>query len=170
MLIRAYGSYWNPDIVNWGSVGAGNQGQLLGKVKINNHAHTIDFWEAVGIYVLHDQFKAVYVGKAVGTLLGPRMRTHLTDRFAGRWDMFSWFSLSTINTTNPGLRAPGTRQVNAQTLIDTLEALSIGIVDPPLNRRRETIPNACEAVQTGGKPKAIRSYLEEILEKLDDNS
>lgn len=94
------------------------------------------------------------------------MRNHLSDRFAGRWDMFSWFSLSTINTTTAGLRAPGTRQVNPTTLINTLEALSIGIADPPLNRRRETIPGATEAIQVKGNPKSIRTYLEEIIGKL----
>jgi hypothetical protein len=167
LLIRAYGSFWNPDIVNWGKAGRGNAGQLSGKVKINGQSHTIDFWEAIGIYVLHDQFQPVYVGKAIGTCLGPRLRHHLSDRFAGRWDMFSWYSLSTINTTNPGLRDPGTRQVNPKTLVDTLEALAIGVADPPLNRRRETIPGAREAEQVGGKPKAIRSYLEEIVGKLD---
>ena len=56
--------------------------------------------------------------------------------------------------------------MNPDTLLNTLEALSIAITDPPLNRRRESIPDACEAAQVGGKPKAIRTYLEEILDKL----
>ncbi|REL23924.1 hypothetical protein DYD21_20695 [Rhodohalobacter sp. SW132] len=167
MLIRAYGSFWNPDIVDWGTVGAGNKGSLVGKVKIKKSTHKIDFWDAVAIYVLHDQFKTVYIGKAYGSRLGPRLRDHLTDRFAGRWDMFSWFTLSTVNTVNPGLRAPGTRQVNPETILNTLEALSIAITDPALNRKRESIPKAIEAIQVGDSPKAIRSYLEEILEKID---
>lgn len=168
MLIRAYGSFWNPEIVSWGSVGAGNVGQLTGTVKLNGRKHRIDFWHAVAIYVLHERFRPVYVGKALGTRLGPRLRAHLNDRFAGRWDMFSWFSLSTINTTNPGLRAPGTRQLNPETMLDTLEALSIAVTDPPLNRKRESIPGAHEATQVGGRPRSLRSYLEEISQKLQD--
>ena len=52
MLIRAYGTFWNPDIVDWGQKGAGNQGKLLGKVKKDNRSHLIDFWNAYGVYVL----------------------------------------------------------------------------------------------------------------------
>jgi len=43
MLIRAYGSFWNPDIVNWGKAGHGNAGQLSAKVKIRGNTGTIDF-------------------------------------------------------------------------------------------------------------------------------
>ena len=68
MLIKSYGQFWNPDIVDWGKKGAGNEGKLLGKIKAESVAygnkHEINFWEAKGIYVLHSDFKAIYVGKA----------------------------------------------------------------------------------------------------------
>ena len=166
MLIRAYGQYWNPTVVDWGARGPGNKGTLEGKVKINGTAYTVDFWDAIGIYVLHNEFKPVYVGKAIGTRIGKRLRDHLTDRHAGRWDMFSWFSQSTINTTTCTLRDPGTRQFASKTITDTLEALAILITDPPMNRKRESIPNAIEAIQKAQpQPKAIREYLQEILDK-----
>ena len=171
MLIRAYGLLWNPDTVEWGKKGAGNKGKLSGKVKLKGKTHQIDFWEAQGIYVLHADFKAVYVGKADANRLGPRLRDHLTDRFAGRWDMFSWFSLSTIATTYKGVRAPGERQVAAKTLADTLEALAILIADPALNRRRENLPSAAQAEQVKSPhPQTVRRYLEDILQKLEDGS
>jgi hypothetical protein len=167
MLIRAYGSYWNPDIVDWGKQGAGNQGRLLGDIRRNGTVHQIDFWNAYGIYVLHDDFRAIYVGKAAQTRLGPRLRNHLTDRFAGRWDMFSWFALSKVNTTSRSVSTPGTRQIAASTVNDTLEAISILIADPPLNRKRESIPMAIEAKQSQNpNPTTIRSYLQQILERL----
>ena len=167
MLIRAYGMYWNPEVVDWGSRGAGNKGALDGKIKHKKRTYRIDFWDGLGIYVLYEQFRPIYIGKAVSTRIGPRVRNHLTDRFAGRWDMFSWFSQSTINTTTRTLRAPGTRSCSARNATDTLEALAILVTDPPLNRKRETIPNAALATQIEQPhPKTIRKYLEEILEEV----
>jgi hypothetical protein len=169
MLIRAYGLFWNPDIVNWGKPGQGNKGALEGRVKKGGKTYTIDFWEAYGLYVLHHDFKPIYVGQAAETRLGTRLRTHLTDRFAGRWDMFSWYSLSKINTTYGNVSNPGIRQVKEETVNDTLEALSILIADPPLNRKRESIPAALQAKQEkSSHPKTIRHYLEQILERLPE--
>jgi hypothetical protein len=169
MLIRAYGMYWNPDITDWGRQGAGNQGKLLGKIKRNGTSHTIDFWNAFGIYVLHDEFRCIYIGQAASTRLGPRLRNHLTDRFAGRWDMYSWFSLSKVNVTTSSTSDPGTRQVSQTIVNDTLEAISILIADPPLNRKRESIPAALEAKQSKSPyPKTVRHYLEQILDRLPE--
>lgn len=169
MLIRAYGINWNPQSVDWGSVGAGNRGKLKGKVKLDGSAYEVDFWMARGVYLLLDHFRPVYVGKAFGSRMGPRLRDHLTDRFAGRWDMFSWFTLSTVNKTTLNVRDPGTRKLSPATINDTLEALAILIAEPPLNRKRESIPDAVEAEQVSTPhPRSYRSYLEEILSRLDD--
>ena len=169
MLIRAFGMFWNPDIVDWGQKGAGNQGKLIGSIKKGGNTYEIDFWNAYGIYVLHNEFRPIYVGKAEDTRLGSRLRNHLTDRLAGRWDMFSWFSLSNVNTTTKNVRDPGTRQIAESTVADTLEALSILITDPPLNRKRESIPSALEAKQKRSPhPRTIRSYLERILARMDE--
>jgi len=163
MLIRAYGQFWNPDSVDWGSRGRGNRGQLLGTIRRKNVAHKIDFWEAKGIYVLHSDFNTVYIGKADSVALGPRLRSHLTDRFAGRWDMFSWFATSSVATTGKRVRDPGKRAVEPGTVINTLEALAILIADPALNRKREAIPRAIQAEQVKSPhPKTIRRYLEDI--------
>jgi len=168
MLIRAYGQFWNPDTVDWGGKGPGMKGKLLGKVRKKGITHEINFWDAKGIYVLHADFKAVYVGKADSTKLGPRLRDHLTDRFAGRWDMFSWFVTSTIATTEERVRDPGKRSVEPGSVINTLEALAILTADPALNRKRESIPQALEAEQVKSPhPKTVRRYLEDILKKLD---
>ncbi|MEO8501196.1 MAG: hypothetical protein ABI565_09800 [Vicinamibacteria bacterium] len=167
MLIRAYGLLWNPDTIEWGKVGAGNKGALQGRIKRKGKTHTIDFWDAQGVYVLHADFKAVYVGKADSRHLGPRVRDHLTDRFAGRWDMFSWFCLSTVATVEGRVRAPGKRQVEPATITNTLEALAILIADPALNRKRETLPAALHAEQVKSPhPQTIRNYLEDILKRL----
>jgi len=172
MLIRAYGQFWNPEVVHWGKRGQGNNGKLIGKITKSRSGktrkHNIDFWHAEGIYVLHENFRPVYVGKAVKTHLGPRLRNHLTDRFAGRWDMFSWFSQSDPNITKGDVRPSGIKQVGPNEVTSTLEALSILIADPPLNRKRESIPSALQAEQVAQpNPRGIINYLADILSKVE---
>lgn len=170
-LIKLYGEFWNPDIVDWGKVGAGNQGSLLGKIKTGRENKEVNFWDCQGIYVLMDGFNVVYVGKAFSTSMGKRLRDHLSDRLAGRWDMFSWYSTSNYRKTTNDIKDAGGRITKPETIINTLEALAILIADPRLNRRRESIPDAVEVLQSESvHPKTIRSYLRQILETLDKSS
>jgi hypothetical protein len=163
MLIRAYGQYWNPDIVDWGTRGAGNKGTLPGRGDWGQRRIDIDSWDQHGIYVLHDEFKCVYVGQTANQFLGKRLRDHLTDRFAGRWNMFSWYGVDSIRKGGT-LRPAGTRQVAPTTLIATIEAMGILIADPPLNRRRETLERAILIEQKkSSRPHTVRHYLEELL-------
>ena len=167
MLIKAYGTFWNPEMVDWGSRGSGNSGKLLGSIKQNKVKKEYDFWDAKGIYVLHKDFKAIYVGKAFGTSIGKRTRDHLTDRLAGRWDMFSWYSVSAPRQQDMKVTIPGKRTINPETYIDTFEALAILISDPPLNRKRETFKGAFEVIQKEqANPRTLTSYLEEILKEV----
>ena len=167
MLVKCYGQYWNPDVVNW-SGGIGGDGFLHGDIRRDRVKYKIDFWKARGIYVLYSDFKAVYVGKAYKTSIGKRLRDHLTDRMAGRWDMFSWYSVSSPRITQGDVSQPGQRQLTPETVIGTLEALAILIADPALNRKRESFTDAYEATQSGlVMPRTIRSYLQEILTNVD---
>lgn len=167
MLIKAYGTFWNPDIVEWGKRGRNGKGMLLGWVTKGDYKYKIDFWEASGIYVLLSEFRAIYVGKAHRTALGQRLRDHLSDRFAGRWDMFSWFSVSGVRTTTFDVSKPGQRQITPRQMIDAMEALGILIGDPALNRKRESLQGALEAIQPDdARPKTIRKYLEVLLAKV----
>jgi hypothetical protein len=169
MLIKAYGQFWNPDVVDWGTRGRGNRGQLLGRASIGARTVTCDVWSQRGIYTLHDDFRLVYVGKTEDQDLGKRLRDHLTDRFAGRWDMFCWYGLSQINRTGT-LRRHGQRQVPPKTVIQTLESIAILVSDPPLNRKREKLPGARRVEQLKSPhPHTIRHYLEQILERLSGN-
>lgn len=170
MLIKAYGTFWNPAIMYWGAPGRGNSGKMLGTVNFDDGTKKqIDFWEARGIYVLHNEFSSIYVGKAFGVSIGERLRNHLTDRLAGRWEMFSWYSVSAPRKIEGGLRKPGTRQIAPDTYIATFEALAILISDPPLNRKRESLRGAYEVTQVEQPhPRSIRSYLEEILSRVKE--
>lgn len=169
MLIKAYGTFWNPEIIEWGSKGRGNSGKLLGTIRFEDGTRKdINFWEARGIYVLHNEFRSVYVGKALATSIGTRLRDHLSDRLAGRWDMFSWYSASAPKKTTGGVTKPGKRQITPETYIDTFEALAILISDPLLNRKRESLEGAFEAIQKEQpQPKSVRSYLADILSAIE---
>jgi len=166
MLIRIYGEFWNPDVVDWGRRGPGNRGTLPGKIKTRSgRTREVDFWDVRGVYALYDDFKLVYAGQVFDRALGARLRNHLTDRFAGRWDMFSWYGTSSLRETT--VRVPGARQVEPSEVINTLEALAIALTDPPLNRRHNQIPGARLVQQVKSPhPHTIRHYLEEILKKL----
>ncbi len=173
MLIKAYRQYWNPDIVDWGKQGPSNKGKLHGDVKFkDNKAIAIDFWNAKGIYVLFDRFKCIYVGKALESSIGNRLRSHLSDRLAGRWDMFSFFTVSTINKTTKNTRDTndlGHRQVPRSVVVNSFEALAILVADPSLNRKREKFSDAMEAIQSKQpNPRTERNYYEEIVKKLDE--
>jgi hypothetical protein len=167
MLVKSYGSYWNPDIIDWKKSKLDGVVKDIDKKTNKSVKHTIDFWDAKGIYVLHSDFKAIYVGKAFKTSIGKRLCDHLSDRLAGRWDMFSWFSVSSPRFTQKDVSQPGQRQIKPDTIVDTLEALAILVADPALNRKRESLKDAYEALQPdGAQPKTIRAYLEDILGKL----
>jgi hypothetical protein len=166
-LIKLYGEFWNPEIVDWGSRGAGNGGKLLGDLTLEKKHYKANFREAQGIYVLYESFVPVYVGQAFSTSIGRRLKDHLTDRHAGRWDMFSWYSTCTFKKTDGTLRKAGARQISPETVINTLEALAILIANPALNRKRESLPEAIEVTQAEQpNPTSIRSYLEQILARL----
>ena len=166
MLIKSYGEFWNPFVVDWSAGELFGKGPTAGKDKF---PYTIDFWNAKGIYVLLNDFKPVYVGQSFrgNYSIAKRLKDHLTDRFAGRWTMFSWYSVNNANKTNRKVSACQNRQLKLDVAVDTLEALSILITDPPLNRKRNRIPNAREFTQVGKlKPKTNVEYFEEILKTL----
>ena len=93
MLIRNYGLFWRVSEVNWspgkGSVGAfrllGRQGANLPGLRL------ADFRMQQGIYILYGNYGPYYVGLTRQQGLGKRLKDHLTDKHAGRWDRFSWF-------------------------------------------------------------------------------
>jgi hypothetical protein len=159
MLLKSFGEYWNPTTVGW------TKSNLLGDSKINGKKCTINFWNARGVYVLYNDFKPIYVGKSESSL-GGRVYAHLTDRFAGRWDMFSWFSTDKPNIIKGDTNAAKGRVVKVSEMVKTFESILIISAAPPLNRRYESIPGAIQFEQVNSHPnKSIRQLLEEILAK-----
>jgi hypothetical protein len=165
-LITAYGEWWDPHAVEWGSQGKGNKGQLLGAEKANKKP--VNVWEQVGIYVLFQDWAVVYVGKTGRQPLGRRLKQHRADDVAGRWDRFSWFGVRPINAdgTLRATNALSARLLSGDDVIDTLEAVLIRVTAPPLNHRREKIPDAEPLIQVAPPAQDTRAYLIDIQRQL----
>lgn len=160
-IIKSYGEFWNPDAVDWGAK------KLLGTWNNDGARKENNFWSAKGIYVLYQEFKPIYVGKALADSsgVGKRLADHLSDRLVGRWDMLSWYSLSKPSKTTALVNLAGGRHLSTKQMVETLEAMAILITDPPLNRKRESLDGAIEVEQVGGSVRTIRSYLQELVDR-----
>jgi len=126
-LITSFGMYWRRDQVRWS-----NRPRILGAQQLG--AKIVDFTEQVGLYVLYDGSRPIYVGQVSRPRLGARLFEHTRDRLNGRWQRFSWFGLRPVmRSGNLGdFKAPA-EPLNI--FIDTLEAIIIEIVEPVQNRR-----------------------------------
>ncbi|MBN9615803.1 MAG: hypothetical protein J0G35_09550 [Acidobacteriales bacterium] len=157
-LIRRYGEFWNPDLVNW------RRGKcLLGKESKSKKSLDINVWNEKGVYVLYKEYLPVYVGKAFKQSIGRRLQLHRDSRRKGpRWDSFSWFGIEDELQKSVKIS-------DAEALIETLEALLIVVIDPRLNSRREKLKGATHFLQS--QPNAplrdTDDRLEEIERKLD---
>ena len=87
--LRAFGMFWQRDLVLWSGA------KLLGRQSAG--ATEVNFAGQVGVYLLHDRERVIYVGRATDTLFA-RLKAHTMDRLGGRWDRFSWFGLRSVNT------------------------------------------------------------------------
>src|SRR6266542_1963249 len=90
---------WRDVVTRSGQLGEARPrwgGRLLGEFGRKSSLITVDVWEQQGIYVLWHEWQVMYVGKAISTALGSRLRNHLSDRLAGRWDRFSWYGIRTV--------------------------------------------------------------------------
>lgn len=101
-FIRAYGLHWDRQQVEWTDNGSllGHQGERVDSLRL------VDFWNQTGIYILHDEFGAYYVGQVDRQPLGRRLLQHTKDDHADRWERFFWFGFNAILTgqTRDGLR------------------------------------------------------------------
>ena len=124
--LSAFGMFWNRSHVHW-------QGQprLLGKQKAT--ASHVNFAEQIGVYLLHDRERTIYVGRTLEAL-HTRLKTHTLDRMAGRWDRFSWFGLRGVGKDGALMECPPAWLHSG--MVETIEAVLIESLEPPLNRKR----------------------------------
>ena len=93
MLIKSYGLFWSAEEIDW-YPGNGAKGafRLLGRRGATAaNLELADFRGQQGIYILYGNFGPYYVGLTRKQGLGKRLKDHLEDQLAGKWDRFSWF-------------------------------------------------------------------------------
>ena len=141
MSLKNFGIQWEREFVQWDGT-RGNAGHLSGIGPIGKpkkHQVKADFREQIGIYVLYSNDKAVYVGQAgSGTQdLYSRLKQHLTDHLADRWNKFSWFGVRKVNKDGSLSKVQGelNRTLKAHEILDLLEGLMINVIEPPLNKQ-----------------------------------
>ncbi|MEQ1770954.1 MAG: HTH domain-containing protein [Devosia sp.] len=154
--LQAFGMFWRRDAVMWSR----SKPLILGRQTPG--AAEVDFADQVGVYLLHDRDRVIYVGRAADALY-TRMRAHTFDRLAGRWDRFSWFGLKTVGQDGK-LRDEAPPWSHA-VVIETMEALLIETLEPPLNRKRGDNFAAVEYLQVDD-PEVEATRQKALLEDL----
>jgi hypothetical protein len=153
--LRAFGMFWQRDRVLWSG-----KPKLLGRQQLG--AADVDFSDQVGVYLLHDRDRVIYVGRASDTLYA-RLKAHTTDRMAGRWDRFSWFGLRSVG--NDGSLLEPSAAWTHTVVIETMEALLIESLEPPLNRKRGDNFSGVEYLQIDD-PQFEKLRKEQLLKEL----
>lgn len=157
--LQSFGMFWRRELVEWKPT----KPKILGKQQAG--ASAVDFSKQIGVYLLHDGARVIYVGRASGDL-ATRLRAHTSDRLGGRWDRFSWFGLRGVDETGNLItqEAPWTPSV----VIDTMEALLIESLEPPLNRKRGDKFSGVEYVQVPD-PSIERARKQAMLNEIASN-
>jgi hypothetical protein len=153
--LGAFGMFWQRDLVFWP-----RKPQLLGRQSAG--ATDINFAGQIGVYLLHDRERVIYVGKATDSLFA-RLKAHTADRLGGRWDRFSWFGLCGVRDN--GELSDGEINWNRRVLVETMEAVLIESLEPPLNRRRGDNLSGAEYIQTPD-PQIVKAKNKALLDEL----
>ena len=135
-MIKTYGLFWHKDLVFWGK--QNNSGTMLGARSKSSKAKPVDFRQQRGIYALYGDYELVYTGQtgAGSDRLHKRMKTHLTDHLAERWNRFSWFGTQWVTTQHELSTDTSAIHETMASALNILEAVSIAIAEPRLNLQR----------------------------------
>jgi hypothetical protein len=125
-IVTSFGMFWRRDSVKWET-----KAKILGKQA--NADTPVDFGEQKGIYFLYDGRELIYVGRASDQPIGKRLFQHTSDRFATRWDCFSWFGLRPVSEEGKLGTLPDV--YSSEMIIPVLEALLIEATEPRQNRK-----------------------------------
>jgi len=126
--IGAFGMYWDRNKVNWRSR------KLLG-VQMSG-SKIIDFSEQIGVYILYDGQRPIYVGRSESSII-ERLYSHTKGKLSSRWNRFSWFGIYSVNA-NGTLDKEISRKISlsGDGVVKVMEAILIEAMEPPMNRRR----------------------------------
>jgi hypothetical protein len=124
--------FWSVEEVNWFPGHTGARFELLGRRNKKSPALQVcDFRFQTGIYVLYDDYGPYYVGLTRHQPIGNRLRQHLVDAHAGKWDRFSWFGFRRVLTrtfpdgTRDLGKVPSRLLTDSRSTIGDIEALLI---------------------------------------------
>jgi len=168
MLIRAYGLFWRADEVDW-TPGKGNKNafRLLGRIGAHLPSLQVaDFREQRGIYILYGNHGPHYVGLTRSQDLGKRVRDHLFDQHAGKWNRFSWFGFRAVLKSKDPFGCRRLKDLASMgvgdpaDLIGDMEALLIRAMGLSANKAQMNFCNACEWTQV--KIDEVTRYLGEL--------
>lgn len=152
--IKAFGMYWERSQINWDSP------KILGKQ--DGADQSVDFSSQLGVYLLHDRERVIYVGRAEESLL-KRLNDHTSGRFGNRWDRFSWFGICSVGA-DAKLAKPASSWTTHD-VIQTMEAVLIECMEPAQNRRRGDNLGANEFIQLRD-PEFVKNEARRILAQL----
>lgn len=144
MIIKNYGLRWWRHLIFWGW--PGKAGCLRGRLGDS----VVDFREQIGIYILYDHEKIVYIGQAVKDThnIFSRLKDHTRDSLADRWNRFSWFGIRKVVGGGERLAdiAAGYK-TDTRDMLDHLEAILLAVVEPPLNKQGSKWVGAPQYIQ-----------------------
>ena len=139
-IVRNMGLYWHRARVRWRGNRKVGRHRLAGRRAVAKRQGEVDFWIQTGIYALYADYRLVYVGQAGLTdksCLGTRLKQHLTDDLAGRWDMFSWFGLQSVRKTDNQVGNRGRLKLTTSAhLANVIEGILIEVAEPPMNSQK----------------------------------
>lgn len=129
IIIESFGVHWNESDVDWK-----NNPDLWGRRQNSNTP--CNFKEQIGIYVLYDRDRIVYVGKAVNESIGNRLFDHKKNK-DGKWDNFSWFGFRQASEFGGvSLSKEKISNLSFVKLANAIESILIEITNPPMNKKR----------------------------------
>ncbi|MBA3066667.1 hypothetical protein KJ633_08260 [bacterium] len=161
IVINSFGMFWRRENVLWS-----NNPKLLGQQSGGNH---IDFSYQIGVYILYDEQRIVYVGRAIEQNLGKRIYQHTVDRLNGRWNRFSWFGLKRV-LKDAKLSELKILNISPEIFVSIAEALLIEALEPPQNRKGGDRFRAVEYLQVKDpeiKKREIKNILDQLKNKLE---
>ena len=101
----------------------------------------VNMADQIGVYILYEREKAVYVGKTDSGGLIDRLGAHSRGSKWRRWDRFSWFGLRTINEETGELQELD-EKARLGLITDIGESLLIDVLQPtavPTKSEQSTI-------------------------------
>ena len=155
MKVTSYGLFWRESEIEWNpGQGSRNSFRLLGRIGSNRpKIRVADFRYQNGIYILFDEYGPAYVGLTRAQGIGKRLKDHLEDHLADKWDRFSWFGFHPIGSPDPkrGILKlndpPEDLTDDTGTTIGDLEALLIRSIGPKHNTAYPAFQGAEEWTQ-----------------------